>query len=216
MASSCAFAQRVTSLPYLPRREGEPLKDLAQYLEGPEGGPQQVEVRIAPEQMTAHNKQVKARQLWGCDVYTEDSDLVAVIMHMGFFSTNAGQPPYTVQEFRATVTPMPPQEKYESKSRNGLFSRAWTTPSKDCAYTVDSVKILTKIGTLVSLEPRLEGAPMLAPTFIPAHADRTMTTRVRGRACCALTARAAPRASCDSNLRLGCRRRRPRLSVACG
>ncbi len=36
--------------------------------------------------MSNANQQVRARQLWGSDVYTEDSDLVAALMHAGFYS----------------------------------------------------------------------------------------------------------------------------------
>lgn len=34
--------------------------------------------------MTSSNRRVRARQLWGSDAYTADSDLVAVLMHCGF------------------------------------------------------------------------------------------------------------------------------------
>ena len=98
----------------LPCREGVPLHDLAQYLEGPDGAPQLVEVRIAPEYVSAHNKLVKARQLWGCDIYTEDSDLVAAAMHMGFFSFNSAHPPAPISEFRAVIKPLPPQVRSSS------------------------------------------------------------------------------------------------------
>jgi Histone deacetylation protein Rxt3 len=30
--------------------------------------------------------QVRARQVWGSDIYTEDSDIVAVLMHTGYYS----------------------------------------------------------------------------------------------------------------------------------
>eukprot|EP00850_Spirogloea_muscicola_P003978 SM000016S01966 [mRNA] locus=s16:971372:975549:- [translate_table: standard] len=36
-----------------------------------------VEIRIAPEALTTANRQVRARQLWGTELYTDDSDVVA-------------------------------------------------------------------------------------------------------------------------------------------
>lgn len=55
-----------------------------------------VQVRIAPQWMTNTNQQVRARQLWGSDVYTEDSDLVAALMHAGFYSISLPAAPPSV------------------------------------------------------------------------------------------------------------------------
>jgi hypothetical protein len=43
------------------------------------------QVRIPAHCLTSNNRHVRARQLWGTDVYTEDSDLVAVLMHCGYW-----------------------------------------------------------------------------------------------------------------------------------
>ncbi|CAG9462020.1 unnamed protein product [Pedinophyceae sp. YPF-701] len=169
-------ALRVDRLPTIVYREGEQLKELEKYLAA-DGEAQQVEIRIAPEYMNSNNKMVKTRQLWGCDVYTQDSDLVAAIMHMGFFSYKNGSPPHNVGEFRAVVRPVPPQESYKSKSRNGVFSRAWVSPGEGCSYQVESVRLITRQGHYVELEPMPQGATMAAPTFVPAHHDKMMTTR---------------------------------------
>lgn len=40
-----------------------------------------VEVRVPADAASNQNRQVRARQLWGTDVYTHDSDVVAVLMH---------------------------------------------------------------------------------------------------------------------------------------
>lgn len=44
------------------------------------------QVRIAPNWMSNANQQVRLRHLWGSDVYTGDSDIVAAIMHSGFYT----------------------------------------------------------------------------------------------------------------------------------
>jgi Histone deacetylation protein Rxt3 len=56
-----------------------------------------LQVRIAPNWMSNTNQQVRARQLWGSDVYTEDSDLVAALMHSGFYSISLPACPPTVR-----------------------------------------------------------------------------------------------------------------------
>ena len=43
------------------------------------------EVRIPAHCLSGSNRQVRARQLWGSDVYTHDSDVVAVLMHCGYW-----------------------------------------------------------------------------------------------------------------------------------
>lgn len=42
--------------------------------------------------------QVRARQLWGNEVYTQDSDLVAVLMHCGFYNHALAAPPANIAE----------------------------------------------------------------------------------------------------------------------
>jgi len=53
---------------------------------------------------------VRARQLWGTNVYTDDSDLVAVLMHTGYYLPSSSQPPPAIVELRAFVRPLPPQD----------------------------------------------------------------------------------------------------------
>ena len=56
---------------------------------------------------------MRARQLWGTDVYTEDSDLVAVLVHTGYYALPSGAgaaPPPGLTELRATLRPVPAQE----------------------------------------------------------------------------------------------------------
>ncbi len=48
------------------------------------------QVRIPAHCLTSNNRHVRARQLWGSDVYTEDSDLVAVLMHCGYWYHSRG------------------------------------------------------------------------------------------------------------------------------
>ena len=47
--------------------------------------------------------QVRSRQLWGNIVYTQDSDLVAVLMHNGFYNHALQQPPASMAEARRPI-----------------------------------------------------------------------------------------------------------------
>ena len=69
--------------------------------------------------------QVKARTLWGSEVYTHDSDLVAVLMHCGYVNSIAGIPKTTVAEAHVTLEYLPSAPFYPSVYRNGIRSRAW-------------------------------------------------------------------------------------------
>lgn len=51
--------------------------------------------------MLAH--QVKSRQLWGEDIYTDDSDLVAVLLHLGYYASNNTASNPLVARFYAQV-----------------------------------------------------------------------------------------------------------------
>jgi hypothetical protein len=159
-------------------KDGEPLRDLRNYY-SKEGPPQSVEVRIPAHCLTSNNRHVRARQLWGSDVYTEDSDLVAVLMHCGYWYHSLTHPPAQVAEVRAVLTPLAPQPRYPSTARNSIRSRAWAAPIEGCSYRVDKCWVVTRSGTSVDLAPNLEGVPAAAPTFTPSHGER-MVTRSSG------------------------------------
>ena len=79
--------------------------------------------------------QVKARQIWGDMVYTSDSDVVAVLMHLGYFAYYLAHPPACVAEFRAHVRLLPPRDKYATRARF-VKSRAWCSSTEVCSYQV--------------------------------------------------------------------------------
>ena len=80
--------------------------------------------------------QVRARQLWGVNVYTNDSDLVAVLMHCGYLNNAFSIPPGAASEMRAIVQILPPQPSYPSCARNGIRSRAWGATADALSYKV--------------------------------------------------------------------------------
>ena len=53
-----------------------------------------LQVKVHERNVSVNNVEVKARHLWGCDVYTDDSDVVAALMHCGFHeAAKAHNPP---------------------------------------------------------------------------------------------------------------------------
>ncbi|KDP24226.1 hypothetical protein JCGZ_25883 [Jatropha curcas] len=135
-----------------------------------------LEIRIPAEHVTATNRQVRGGQLWGTDVYTDDSDLVAVLMHTGYCRPTASPPPSAIQELRATIRVLPPQDSYTSMLRNNVRSRAWGA-GIGCSYRVERCCIVKKGGGTIDLEPCLTHTSAVEPTLAPVAVERTMTTR---------------------------------------
>ncbi|XP_050205402.1 uncharacterized protein LOC126655320 [Mercurialis annua] len=135
-----------------------------------------LEIRIPAEHVTATNRQVRGGQLWGTDIYTDDSDLVAVLMHTGYCRPTASPPPAAIQELRATIRVLPSQDSYTSMLRNNVRSRAWGA-GIGCSYRVERCCIVKRGGGTIDLEPCLTHTSAVEPTLAPVAVERTMTTR---------------------------------------
>uniref|UniRef100_A0A383VB11 Uncharacterized protein n=1 Tax=Tetradesmus obliquus TaxID=3088 RepID=A0A383VB11_TETOB len=134
-------------------------------------------VLISPEQMVGSNKQVKSRQLWGEDIYTDDSDLVAVLLHLGYYASNNTASNPLVARFYAQVTLLPPQEQYTSCFRNAVRSRSWFSTIEGCSYKVERCWMVTRSGKQLELQPRADDCAITHPTFALSSSDRQMNTR---------------------------------------
>ncbi|PPD95947.1 hypothetical protein GOBAR_DD07036 [Gossypium barbadense] len=143
--------------------------------ESSQNGPT-LEIQIPAEHVTATNRQVRGGQLWGTDIYTDDSDLVAVLMHTGYCRPTASPPPPAIQELRATIRVLPPQDCYTTKLRNNVRSRAWGA-GISCSYRVERCCIVKKGGGTIDLEPCLTHSSTVEPTLAPVAVERTITTR---------------------------------------
>nr|CAB3453273.1 unnamed protein product [Digitaria exilis] len=149
-------------------KEFEATQD-AKNAESLQNGPT-LEIRIPAEFVTSTNRQVKGAQLWGTDIYTNDSDLVAVLMHTGYCSPTSSPPPSAIQELRATVRVLPPQESYTSTLRNNVRSRAWGA-GIGCSFRIERCCIVKKGGGTIDLEPRLSHTSAVEPTLAPVLQD---------------------------------------------
>ncbi|XP_039132050.1 uncharacterized protein LOC120268859 isoform X1 [Dioscorea cayenensis subsp. rotundata] len=135
-----------------------------------------LEIRIPAENVTSSNHQVRGGQLWGTDIYTNDSDLVAVLMHTGYCRPTSSPPPSPILELRATVRVLPPQDCYTSTLRNNVRSRGWGA-GIGCSFHVERCCIVKKCGGTIDLEAHLTHTSAMEPTLAPVSVERTMTTR---------------------------------------
>mmetsp|Transcript_25976 Transcript_25976/g.56618 ORF Transcript_25976/g.56618 Transcript_25976/m.56618 type:complete len:354 (-) Transcript_25976:777-1838(-) len=161
--------------PIIIYREGEPLPGLVDLYKT--AGPDTiVEVVINADHIHKDNRRVKARQIWGDLIYTPDSDVVAVLMHMGYYAYYLGHPPPAVLDFRVLLRLLPPQEKYTSKARF-VKSRAWCSSNEGCSFKVEQCIITTRSGTQLDLQPCVDEVPAPYPSVQPGSLDRQITTR---------------------------------------
>ncbi|KAF9161065.1 hypothetical protein DFQ26_004904 [Actinomortierella ambigua] len=125
-----------------------------------------LEVRIASSYLTYDNAKVRKRYLWGTDIYTDDSDVVAMIIHMGLFipplssqSTEQEQfLPQTQQhnfveyqsvprhlcpgfDLAVTLRVQPRLVKYQGSIRHRIRSRSWRRTQHDgVSLKVESIR----------------------------------------------------------------------------
>lgn len=151
-------------------REGE---SLASRLKIGEGA---LDVSIGAEAMSTTNQHLNTRQLWGTDVYTADSDLVAVLMHTGYYRPSAVVP-QNLAAVHVVVRATPhPENGYPSSSRNGIRSRSWGTVKDGCGFVVESARAVTHSGAEIELTPN-SNKRKLSPTFFPIGKEHVIQTR---------------------------------------
>lgn len=93
-----------------------------------------VEVLLPAQHLTSDSKQVKLRQLWGTDEYTDDSDLVAVLVHTGHVKLKAA-PPKT--PLLVSLRVCPAKGTYAGSERNELHSREWSGEHQGVSFKVE-------------------------------------------------------------------------------
>ncbi|KAK9464496.1 hypothetical protein V1512DRAFT_230694 [Lipomyces arxii] len=100
-----------------------------------------LDVRIPRRFMSRHlNPHANKREIWGTDVYTDDSDIVAVLYHLGHLP-----PPDDVTgDCIATIRVLPTLERYQGLYRNGMNSRSWLSGHDGVSYKVDKVVFVSR------------------------------------------------------------------------
>jgi len=93
-----------------------------------------VDVLLPAQHLTSEAKQVRLRQIWGTDIYTDDSDLVAVLVHTGHLKLKAS-PPKT--PLLVSLRICPAQASYAGSERNELHSRSWSGKHDGVSFKVE-------------------------------------------------------------------------------
>jgi hypothetical protein len=118
-----------------------------------------VQIRISGRFLDGNrNEAVVRRKLWGTDVYTDDSDIVAALYHTGYLGEH-GTGSKDLGDCIATIVILPKLERYIGCHRHGLNSRTWLTQHDGVSYRIENVQFIPygKAEAVVSLrKQRLE------------------------------------------------------------
>lgn len=102
-------------------------------------------IHVPTEHLTASNPAVKARHLWGYDWYTDDSDIVAVLIHSRNFQPTV-KPPDTYQYLSVLIEVQKFQQEvhgeFPARIVNGLASREWSSSFTGAAIRITSVAMV--------------------------------------------------------------------------
>lgn len=96
---------------------------------------------------------IESRQVWGTDVYTDDSDLGLVLIHAGWIRWTreedvvmkeeggaAAKKPILKDVIEVTVRVVPRLNRYTATERNGIRTRAWGNGHDGSSIVVEGVK----------------------------------------------------------------------------
>ncbi|CAJ0633302.1 11800_t:CDS:2 [Entrophospora sp. SA101] len=103
-----------------------------------------LEIWIQAEHLTWDNNKVKGYFLWGTDIYCDDSDIVAALIHSGFFippeynnsKILQKQPNY---DLHVTIRAYPKLVNYKGTERNNYKSRSWGNHD-GVSYRIENVE----------------------------------------------------------------------------
>ncbi|CAN8074475.1 unnamed protein product [Agarophyton chilense] len=123
-----------------------------------------VSVHIPSDHFTQPSTAVRNRFLWGTDVYTDDSDLVAVLIHTGYVTMHTN-PPFEYLTVKLKLRPhvfrsSPP---FQSTERYAMCSRAWGSAYNGARISVLSVQAVDA-NRKYFITPH---SPEHSPAFLP-------------------------------------------------
>ncbi|KAG0742405.1 hypothetical protein G6F57_005728 [Rhizopus arrhizus] len=106
-----------------------------------------MQIRVPAKYLTFENIQVKKRAVWGTDIYTDDSDIVAMIIHSGKYHLEYKEPEIEPNDPFALAIAGKPREAMEASKKLALSSKKWirqdmTIPDHDLRVTV---RVLPKL-----------------------------------------------------------------------
>ncbi|KAK9460766.1 histone deacetylation protein Rxt3-domain-containing protein, partial [Lipomyces oligophaga] len=107
-----------------------------------------IQIRIPRQFLLRHaNPHIGRREVWGTDIYTDDSDIVAALYHTGYLA-KLFEPDVddvvTKGDCLATIRLLPLLERYQGSCRNGMNSRSWIIPHDGISYSIEGVEFVEK------------------------------------------------------------------------
>jgi hypothetical protein len=130
---------------------GFPWPDLSGYMA------HMVEIRVAKEFLSFGNKEVSNCRLWGTDVYTSDSDIVAVIQHTGLIDI-AQQMPEQYEGVAVYIRISKGRSNYVSTLKNHVRSKRCVN-YEGHSIKPDKVMYLASLGTQEELREMASRMP---------------------------------------------------------
>lgn len=97
----------------------------------------QLKVYVPARFLTIHNDRVTERQVWGTDIYTDDSDMVAVLVHADKITLSDTPPAH---DLLVTLRILEGTDRYPGTIRKNLRSRMWMEPHEGCSVKVEKVE----------------------------------------------------------------------------
>lgn len=107
---------------------------------------------------------LRSRKIWGTDVYTDDSDILAACIHSGWLRLGSTAPlfgqqlsstkessskrkskktaPFRERSLKITIVVAPKLIKYEGSLRAGVRSRCWGNSHDGVSYAIESVELV--------------------------------------------------------------------------
>ncbi|KAK9354359.1 hypothetical protein V1523DRAFT_439459 [Lipomyces doorenjongii] len=102
-----------------------------------------IQIRIARRFLSRRtNPHVTRREVWGTDVYTDDSDVVAAIYHCGYLAESPDGSNGEKGDCVATLRILPLLQKYQGTFRHGINSRSWLTRHDGVSYRIEKVDFI--------------------------------------------------------------------------
>jgi len=100
---------------------------------------QRCTVKIPAASLTSANPALAARALWGTEIFSQDSDLVAVLLHLSYISVTE-EHPRSMVAVHARLRVTPPLSHYTASSSHGIRSQYRSGDSKtdQCSFVVES------------------------------------------------------------------------------
>ncbi|GBC09087.1 hypothetical protein RclHR1_00860025 [Rhizophagus clarus] len=106
-----------------------------------------LEIWIESKHLTWFNEKVRKHFLWGTDVYSDDSDVVAVLIHTGHYTPpppiSEWTPTYPDHDLCVTIRVLPKLVQYTSTVREGYKSQSWGN-HHGVSYKIESVRKMKK------------------------------------------------------------------------